>query len=229
MVQNRLILVFLVVLVAAGCDTGLDDALVSAPPPAPTLMAPLNLSSNERDAVSLTWEEVESSLSYQVQVSRSPGFTDVELEKLRVLETHLDVRELELGVTYHWRVRATNDLGVSDWSPIWTFVPESKARFPSRTDLFLPADRSVDQPTVIEFKWKETTEAVSYHLEIALDRQYISTFASLQGITSTNQFVYGLVKSYTYYWRVRAYNPAGYGAWSDTRYVIIGGIEGEEG
>jgi hypothetical protein len=181
------------------------------------------------DAVSLAWKAEESADYYQIQISRAPGFASIEKEEKRVLKSHYDVRDLEMQSTYYWRVRAANEAGVGDWSTAWTFTPTREAHHPTVTSLAMPPDRAINQPTEIEFRWDEVAGATSYQLEISLDAFYNTKFASIEGIKNTNRFIYGLVKTYTYYWRVRAYNPAGYGPWSQTRYIIIEGLVDQDG
>ena len=218
---------FGLVLIASACDTGVNDAASTDPPPAPVLRSPSDQSSGELNAVSLIWDESPGASSYQLQVSREANLGTLDLERGTVLQTRYDVRGLELSTPYYWRVRAVNEMGVGDWSEVWLFAASEEARFPSVPRLELPQDRAENQPTEIEFKWNATANATAYHLEVALDADFFSTIASIDGIPATSKFVFGLVKSYTYYWRVRAYNPAGYSSWSGTRYIVVYGREGE--
>jgi len=224
-----LILSLVAAALVSSCDTGLVADRVTTAPLAPVPVAPSNRSSDEANAVSLSWEPVDGAEYYQAQLSRSPGFVAVDEQKNGLIQTHLDVRDLEMHSVYYWRVRAGNEIGVGDWSETWTFTPTLEAHMPASTALSLPPDRAINQPTEILFKWAETTGATSYQLDVALDPFFNSTFASIQGIEDTNRFIYGLVKTYTYYWRVRGYNPAGFGPWSPTRYIIIEGLVDQDG
>jgi hypothetical protein len=183
------------------------------------------MSDEEPNAVSITWEKLENADSFEVQVSRTPGFTTLDYDKKRVLRSHFDLRDLEMNVPYHWRVRAVNDAGVGEWSSTRTFIATEEARLPSVPQLVSPAEAAKGQPVTIDFKWSPADHATSYHLEVSLDPLFNSIFASISEIPLSSQPVYGLVKSYTYYWRTRAYNPAGFSTWSRTRYLIIYGEE----
>lgn len=75
------------------------------------LAAPKFLEKVSGDSVTLAWNASEGATTYHVQVSRDAGFNNrsmyvVEAKKLAA--TSLEVKGLEAGVKYFWRVAAVN-------------------------------------------------------------------------------------------------------------------------
>jgi hypothetical protein len=87
----------------------------AAPPAAPTnLVATLNSSSSIR----LNWANVPTNeLGWELQRSLD-GTSFSSLATLGANLTNYTNGSLQLFTTYHYRVRATNSVGTSDWSPI---------------------------------------------------------------------------------------------------------------
>lgn len=87
---------------------------------------------------------------------------------------------------------------------------------PSRPLLLSPANavNVVDSDTTLS--WSALNNKSSYHLQVSTAANFGSFFKNDSGLTSTTYNLTGLVPSTTYYWRVRAKNSAGLGAWSLT-------------
>lgn len=63
------------------------------------------------DAVTLTWNASEGATTYHVQVSKDAGFNNRSMyvvEDKKLAATSLEVKGLETGVKYFWRVAAVN-------------------------------------------------------------------------------------------------------------------------
>lgn len=75
----------------------------------PQLLAPIGGAPDTKgDPVTLRWERVEGAVSYDVQLSLSPGFTDVVAERNAVADTTASIN-LTIGNRRHfWRVRSTD-------------------------------------------------------------------------------------------------------------------------
>ncbi len=94
-------------------------------------------------------------------------------------------------------------------------------------DLVAPADGAVDEPIRPTFEWMAAADALSYTLEVSDDPGFGSIVYSASGLTGLAH-VSSINLDYltTYYWRVRANNPCGDGAysavWSFTTPFLIG-------
>lgn len=202
---------------ASGCDSGVDDAL----PAIPTMKAPADGATDQANALELRWTASADAQTYSVEVSTNAQFSEVEAGKQGVTSPFLDVKGLHLGVLYHWRVRAHNEAGASDWSTPWTFTPTSEARLPTPPGLRAPTNNAKALPTSVMFEWTTGADARSYHLQISQEPNFLRKDVDLQGVFGTSTLIPSLVHGYTYFWRVRAYNPAGFSPWSDAWTFVV--------
>ncbi len=71
----------------------------------------------------LVWGSSKRAETYHLQLSEEPDFSDPVIDTESIDDTEYQVtQELEHGVTYHWRIRAGNQSGYSDWSEILSFT-----------------------------------------------------------------------------------------------------------
>ena len=96
----------------------------STAPAAPALAALTAYS--QGSGKSLTWAAVPGATSYTVQVSTSPGFTTV-LATQTVPAPGVTFSNLANGVTYYYRVLATNNIGSSAYSNVVSSTQDSAA------------------------------------------------------------------------------------------------------
>jgi hypothetical protein len=84
----------------------------NATPKKVSLVAPKFLSKVSADAVTLEWKASEGAKAYHVQVSKDAGFNNRSMyvaEEKNLTDTKFEVKGLEAGVKYFWRVSALND------------------------------------------------------------------------------------------------------------------------
>jgi hypothetical protein len=116
---------------------------------------------------------------------------------------------------YYWRVRAKNASGSTSFTAPWSFTTAGVA--PAPVSLVSPAHGSTLASTTQQFTWHRGTPSVTrYWFEIAMD----SLFATRQPdstLTDTSKTMLTLLNNTTYWWRVRAGNTEGWGAFSETR------------
>ena len=203
----------------SSCDSGPEAG--SNLTVAPKLTAPLDGSADGPNALYLEWAELPDAVSYHVQVSTRSDFAEVTFDRPNIVSAITPVNELILGSSYFWRVRAHNDMGMSDWSEIWSFTAVRVANRPSAPVLAYPPDGAVDQGTTVTFGWSATDGARFYHIQASLEQDFFRREADMIIESDTSQSVSALIVDYTYFWRVRAQNAVGYGLWSPTRFVVI--------
>ncbi len=87
----------------------------------PQLLFPLNNSTNlDVGIISLEWLFVVDATEYTCQISTDNTFTsDVVSET--TTSTYKELTNLSTNTEYFWRVKASNNLGESDWSQTWRF------------------------------------------------------------------------------------------------------------
>lgn len=85
---------------------------------------------------------------------------------------------------------------------------------PAAATLTSPADGATGVATVPTFTWQAVTDAEGYEIQIATDAGFSTIIDSdiVEGTSYTSGV--SLLPKTTYYWRVRAVNPCGDGAWS---------------
>jgi|GEM_PF-1196135 len=180
------------------------------------LIAPENGATGVAADSSFTWLSSEQAEQYTLQISESKSFESTMLDST-LADTSLAAGDL-LGFdsTYHWRVKASNAGGESDWSEPWSFttLPDQ----PGVVELLFPADRADDVEINPTLSWEETENAESYHVQLSLAQEFgqDELVADSTGITGT-EFLHteDLESATEYFWRVRAENEAGTSEWSD--------------
>ncbi len=86
---------------------------------------------------------------------------------------------------------------------------------PLAPELVLPADGAVHLDPRVSFMWEAVPRADEYRLEVSFTEDFSSVaFASTQPARTS---VVALDRDTVYFWRVRAVNAAGPGAWSPVR------------
>lgn len=99
----------------------------TAPPSVPTLSSPANGATGVPIPVNLVWVASEGAASYRVQVATDPGFSAPVFDQAGITATKVTI-SLSPNTQYYWRVSATNPLGTSDWSQVWSFTTGTEAQ-----------------------------------------------------------------------------------------------------
>jgi hypothetical protein len=186
-------------------------------PTAPTLSTPADLASNILLNTTFTWNAVAGGNFYELQVNDDNTFTNAAefAPAPGNYTTSAAATGLSNNTVYYWRVRASNDGGVSygAWSSSRSFTTIVGA--PSLTT---PADVAPNIALNTTFTWGAVAGANFYQLEVNDDNTFTNAaeFAPAAGNYTTSGAATGLSGSTTYYWRVRASGDGGvtYGDWS---------------
>ncbi len=102
---------------------------IAQPPTAPTLLTPLNDSTDVSTTVQLTWNETVDKTSYNVQVSKVVDFTTTVIDDNTSNEFY-NTSSLDEDQKYYWRVNVTVDGLTSDWSSVFNFTTISSGPAP---------------------------------------------------------------------------------------------------
>jgi hypothetical protein len=90
------------------------------------------------------------------------------------------------------------------------------ASLPGKAVLQDPANNAKNQPLFTVFSWTPVSQAASYEIQIAADGEFVDVVDSNAGIAGTTYIPpAGLESGRTYFWRVRAENACGDGAFSE--------------
>ncbi len=204
--------------------SGCDSTPQQLPPVAPLLVAPLDGLSNAENAVFLEWTLTVEAELYELELATDPTFSSPLVHDSHVVDSNYAVNQLDLGTTYFWRVRASNENGVSEWSDIWAFTPSRIAEPPAAPRLLSPLTGRTGMPREVNLEWDAVPGAFSYHLQVSVEPNFWRNEVDLENLRDLKKDVTGLIFGYTYYWRVRASNAAGYSEWTRTwDFIVITG------
>ena len=185
-------------------------------PTRPTLVYPKNgesgLSSLE---LSFSWDTVQASDSYILQISKDTFFID---NTQMIFDDSFPsntgfVTNLEKTTKYYWRVAAVNDAGASLWSNIWSFY--TMKELPEKPVLTFPSHNTSGLPTTLVLSWNPTPRADYYEIEISFDRNFISIYKTETNILIPYFEVVDLPNGWEFSWQVRAFNESGSSVFSE--------------
>ena len=124
--------------------------------------------------------------------------------------------------TYYWRVWGYAADGKYTITVPWHFRTAISA--PEAVTLESPAASATEVPAYAVFTWRDVSAAESYHLEVATDASFSQVIVSVESADPSHELPSPLAYDTQYYWRVRASNAGGDGAWSEVRefHTVIG-------
>jgi photosystem II stability/assembly factor-like uncharacterized protein len=90
-------------------------------PMPPTLLSPLDGATGISTSPTLVWTPSPGAESYSVQLSDTADFSRLVVDEVGLTTTSHDITGISIDAVYYWRVGASNGLGTSDWSEVWSF------------------------------------------------------------------------------------------------------------
>jgi hypothetical protein len=188
-------------------------------PGAPTLSSPANGASISGTSATFAWAAgTGTPTKYWLQVNSNSSFTGTNYHSVDVGNvTSKSVTTLpNNGSTLYWRVQAYNAAGWGPWSSVRNFI---NGAVPAAPTLSSPANGAKVSATSYTFTWAAGTGSpTKYQLQVNSNSSFTGTSYFSAQVTTTSRLVTSLPnKGATLYWRVRAYNAAGWGAWSSVR------------
>ncbi len=188
----------------------------------PALYSPSNATNLENAArVELVWNRVSDATGYEIEIDTASSF-DSPVYSLYDSFTYSGtsgkpykvIEPLLYGMTYYWRVRATNETETSEWSQVRRFTTSA------RPDWYSP-NTALENSAFASLQWYELKGSTDYEVEIDTVNTFDSPLYSMYNSFSyhaTSQLpcvnVSPLFFGTTYYWRVRAINAIDTSQWS---------------
>ncbi len=191
------------------------DSLLSIIPAPPQLLGPSNGIANQKLSVDLHWMRPASAVSFRLQVGRDSLFTaPLILDDSTLVDTSRVVDGLARSTRYFWRVKAASVAGPGPFSGIWSFL--TLPGLPFRPALVVPENSATLQGSVVRFAWRRVEpEVTHYWHEMSPDSFFLTP--SLDSTLVDTACTRTVPATGTYWWRVRAFNGAGWGPFSEVR------------
>ncbi|MCE1164429.1 MAG: hypothetical protein LWX07_03390, partial [Bacteroidetes bacterium] len=106
-------------------------------PTAPTLVYPLNYSTNQSPTPTLDWDSLASASTYRIQIGADSLFSSIIYDTAGVSRSYLNVRPgiLQPNMRYFWRVNAANIAGTGPWSVVWNFRVSPNGIYQTNSEL----------------------------------------------------------------------------------------------
>jgi hypothetical protein len=184
----------------------------STPRP-PTLIAPADSATSVAVSPVLSWRASAAAKTYRVQVSSSSAFSSTVIDSGGITDTSCSVSALANGITYYWRVCASNVAGAGAWSAPRGFTTITAS--PETPVLASPADGAVGVAVNTPLSWNVAARAANYRLQVSTSPDAASAYVINQpGLTATAFSGAAFAKQTRYYWRVQAANSNGESGWS---------------
>ena len=201
-----------------------DFTILLSPPTIPNLIAPKHDSVITSTGVVFNWEQAERAESYNLQISLNSDFDPSLALYYSLYNTEFHVNNIEPFQTYYWKVRGSSSAGNGDWSQTNRFILDPPT--PGTPILLHPQDRSTitfnGNENELILKWSNTKKAEKYWLSISTDNRFQNIVINENSLIDTS-FTFSQVYPSTYYWRVKAINDFGEGAWSET-YAFVSSV-----
>lgn len=203
----------------------LDLAPTSAPGLVP-LVRPLPASIVTSRTVNFTWRRPGSNVDrYHLLVATDSLMTSLIVNDSTLTDTTTARAGFISDQRYFWQVRAHNSAAWGEFGASQSFrVLEA----PAAPVLIIPTANGRVLRTDVRFIWtRPAGPVVAYELELAFDRAMSNSVVRDTAVGDTTYLIPSIGLA-TYYWRVRAKNEAGWGAYSEVRQLegVTSGVEG---
>lgn len=110
----------------------------------PSLVTPADGAAST-EPVTLSWNAVPNATAYRIEVGQVPDLVGAALDRrLQQEETTVELTGLQQGTVYHWRVAASGDGALGDWSPTRSFQVASGVAVEGGSDV--PTEFGLAEP-----------------------------------------------------------------------------------
>ncbi len=193
---------------------------LSQDPSVPEILYPANGQSGLPTNPILRWTRPAGATSFHLQFGIDSTFAGgLLIDDPAVTDTSKALIGLTLQATYYWRLNADNVGGTSPWTATHRFVVGDLT--PSKVTLWRPADNAV-VGTSANFVWFRSQPGVTrYWFELAADSLF--TFRQVDTNVVDTSKITALISGQKYWWKVRGWNPTGWGPYSNVWTVTASG------
>jgi len=177
-------------------------------PAAPVQTTPTSNQTGVLVPVQLRWTSVAGVNSYRVMVSTNPLFSPYDVDTYVTSTSYTVSTALANDTRYYWRVNSTGTGVASPW------VVDSFTTALDAPVLSSPANNATGiSKSNLSATWSTVTYAASYDIVVSTDAGFVSLVMNSSS-NVTNKSLGILASNTLYYWKVRARNADGAGAWS---------------
>jgi len=193
-------------------------------PISPTLLFPENHSEHLPRIINVRWSKVDNAGSYIFQYSEDSNFLQNVISKYDIQDTAFTFYSQFYGKTYYWRVASKNQIGLSQWTPIYTFSINDTAK-PQIPELISPKHGTSENVCNLNLVCQLKNKPEIYQFIISSD-SLLNNILIDTLITSNQFFLENCKEGNNYFWKVRARNSNGWGPYSDIlKFSIANNIE----
>ncbi|HRH68504.1 MAG TPA: hypothetical protein PLB89_03260 [Flavobacteriales bacterium] len=174
--------------------------------------------------VTLTWDVVPGALSYTVEYTTDANFlTNILQIGVSGLATQTQATTLQYGTTYYWRLRSNSQ--VSWLTPIYTYhsiCSFSTIAAPTQVPQFAPGqtapanNSTLSSGSTLQLSWVAYGGATAYEVQWSTNPTMSSGVLTSPILTALTWQPGAMTVATSYYWRVRAHNAIGAGAWANS-------------
>lgn len=185
--------------------------IVGKPPTTPITLNPKNDSTEVSLSPSFNWKSEKNATDYTLQVSGDSTFRHLVINKSRIKTSGKNLSGFNINTIYYWRVKSSNQFGLSRWSKISKFTTVAP---PITPILVSPTNSAKDESLDLELKWRKIKNAEQYSIQIANDENFSDLIFTKENIKDSITNASGLNFYKSYFWRVKAKNIYGESDWS---------------
>ncbi len=185
---------------------------VMDPPAPPTPVSPPNHAQAQPTSIALTWNPALRASRYHVQVATDSTLAMMLLNDSTVTDTFVVAQALMPHTRYWWKVRAINTGGSSPFSSLWDFATTIATPLP-----LAPPDSATGLGSTVTLAWAPSPGASLYSLVVSRDSLFRSVVFQDSAHSTTTADLTGLEPFTTYFWRVKAIDALGQGAYSSSQ------------
>jgi hypothetical protein len=182
---------------------------------APAIVNPADNSTGQPTSITFQWRKVASAIRYWLQLAADSAFTSFIRNDTTITDSSRFVAGLTINTRYYWRIAARDPAGWGPFSGRATFLTGTPLA--DQVILVSPTHQQLIFADTVRLVWRKSQPLVNrYWMEIAGDSLFSFKVAD-STLTDTTTIRRQLVLNQSYYWRIRAGNPGGWGPFSETR------------
>ena len=190
-------------------------------PQSPSIVQPINNSTNQPTSVTAKWNSVPFAANYHLQFGKDSTFATTDLDTIMV-DTLKAFSNLQNNKKYFMRVNASNASGTgASANSNFTTIPA----LPGDPVIVTPSNNSINQPINPVMKWSKIAGSTGYHAQLSIDSLFQSTVVDTALVDTVLQFV-NLLNSQKYFGRVNSQNAAGNSPYSNVTFTTIVALPG---